>query len=406
MLIPDSLDVIEFFSEVKNGDYGLFEEQQDVLLDLISYILDDSNNAHYIFDASGGCGKTYLTRVMLKILKQRGITGTVVAFTGRACSQLRKGMADTGVEANTIHSVFYKPVFDDAGVLLRFDPRSDAEVKSECGSFIVVDEGSMIPKYIFERLKSLRIKLIIVGDQKQLPPVDKQNPDFNAMFETKDAYGVSSLQTNRRTDQECDGIVRLYETLKTENTMPRINGNGLRMVSAVVASSPKFLNENEFDIVICGTNKKRKELNSKIRKVKFPEAGIVPVVGETVICMKNEAYPHCVVNNGERFIVDAVIEGPDESTFMLTSLDSGAHISPTILNDTWITEELPSNLSKDDRAKYKCYGYGYAVSCHRCQGSSFDRVLFFDENVSYFLDRQKFRYTAVTRAAKHLTVAL
>lgn len=40
------------------------------------------------------------------------------------------------------------------------------------------------------------------------------------------------------------------------------------------------------------------------------------------------------------------------------------------------------------------------------QGSSFDSVLFVDEDVSFFLDQQKFRYTAITRAAQELTVGL
>jgi len=39
-----------------------------------------------------------------------------------------------------------------------------------------------------------------------------------------------------------------------------------------------------------------------------------------------------------------------------------------------------------------------------CQGSSFTDVLFIDEDVSFFLDQQKFRYTACSRASNKLTV--
>lgn len=67
-----------------------------------------------------------------------------------------------------------------------------------------------------------------------------------------------------------------------------------------------------------------------------------------------------------------------------------------------------SPLAKDLRCgdgpfKLNEFEYGYCVTCHKAQGSEYDKVLVFDESMS-FNDRFSWLYTAITRAKKELVI--
>ena len=48
------------------------------------------------------------------------------------------------------------------------------------------------------------------------------------------------------------------------------------------------------------------------------------------------------------------------------------------------------------------FEYGYCISCHKAQGSEFDNLIVFDESYAFREDRNRWLYTAVTRAKKKL----
>ena len=51
------------------------------------------------------------------------------------------------------------------------------------------------------------------------------------------------------------------------------------------------------------------------------------------------------------------------------------------------------------------FDFGYAISCHKAQGSEFDKVIVFDESKCFSGERNKWLYTAITRAKETVTVA-
>jgi ATP-dependent exoDNAse (exonuclease V) alpha subunit len=73
------------------------------------------------------------------------------------------------------------------------------------------------------------------------------------------------------------------------------------------------------------------------------------------------------------------------------------------VDDEMFSSENRIEDNKSDRELCD-FTFGYGISCHKVQGSSIENVLFLDENVSFFLNQKKFRYTAVTRASKHITI--
>lgn len=386
-------------AEVTHFETGLYDEQMVVFDKIINHVsapFDPTNNL--IIGAAGGTGKTHTINKATQFLGQNGITGFLGAYTGRAASHLRK----TGLDAKTLHSLLYKPVLDDKGDLLYFDKRSRGEIIESVGRFISIDEGSMVPKSMMDMLLSLGIPLFIGGDFMQLPPVDPENKGYNAMFDVKGER--ATLEINRRIDPDAEGIFKVTQHLREHNSIPRMRGAGYKTISKSKILNVPFHDENRFDVIGVGMNKTRKKLNNIVRTARGYNSDI-PQEGERVVCLKNSVINEIQINNGEIYEVQYVMEGHKTSTFSLVNIDNGNQVYVNIYNETWETEKVPSYHNKQTMGNAECFAYAYAMSIHKCQGSSIENMLYYDEDVSFFLDQQRFRYTACSRASKSLVVA-
>jgi exodeoxyribonuclease-5 len=59
-----------------------------------------------------------------------------------------------------------------------------------------------------------------------------------------------------------------------------------------------------------------------------------------------------------------------------------------------------------ERRKYDEFTFGWAITCHKSQGSEWPNVLVFDESGAFREHRANWLYTAITRAAGKVTVVL
>jgi exodeoxyribonuclease-5 len=59
-----------------------------------------------------------------------------------------------------------------------------------------------------------------------------------------------------------------------------------------------------------------------------------------------------------------------------------------------------------DKKKAQEFTYGYALTCHKSQGSQWDKVLVMDESRVFRDSRHRWLYTAITRAAQSVVVAV
>jgi len=64
------------------------------------------------------------------------------------------------------------------------------------------------------------------------------------------------------------------------------------------------------------------------------------------------------------------------------------------------------DFSWQARKKYTEFTYGYALTCHKSQGSQWDNVYLFNEGFGPREERSRWLYTGVTRAAESITVVL
>ncbi len=63
-------------------------------------------------------------------------------------------------------------------------------------------------------------------------------------------------------------------------------------------------------------------------------------------------------------------------------------------------------LTQNEKRDLDQFAYGYALTAHKSQGSQWDNVFVFDEGGVFRDDAVRWRYTAITRAAKQLTYAI
>lgn len=63
-------------------------------------------------------------------------------------------------------------------------------------------------------------------------------------------------------------------------------------------------------------------------------------------------------------------------------------------------EEIPWQQKK----RFDDFDFGYALTVHKAQGSQWNEVVLFDESFAFKETRQRWLYTAITRAAERLTV--
>jgi exodeoxyribonuclease-5 len=46
------------------------------------------------------------------------------------------------------------------------------------------------------------------------------------------------------------------------------------------------------------------------------------------------------------------------------------------------------------------FDFGYVITCHKSQGSEFDNILVYNQPIGRGIERQRWLYTAITRAKK------
>lgn len=380
----------------------LNQGQQSAYHSIMKHITREDNSfLSHILDGPGGCGKTHLARAIMNAAQNKGMKITALAYTGRAGAQLSK----SGVPASTCHSLLLNPVIDDNGDLIRFVDKPIEEVITEAGDALFVDESSMIPWSMYTKLTSLGLPIVWLGDVCQLPPIpekDTPTPEpegFNTM--TTVEGNRSSLTENMRFKED-SGIGFISSHLRENNSFPRRVYSDFRFVKRMKVNNVGYHEDNQYDIILCGTNKRRRSLNELIRKARGFGEYELPQPNEKLICLRNDIVAGEKIYNGEMFTVRGTFAGKGISKFMLSSDDfPNKNVIIQAPNNMWETEYCPKKLNGENMHMFT---FGYATSVHKFQGSQAEHVLFYDEDVSYFLDQRAFRYTAVSRASKDLTI--
>jgi exodeoxyribonuclease-5 len=165
--------------------------------------------------------------------------------------------------------------------------------------------------------------------------------------------------------------------------------------------------------VICGINRTRRTFNADIRKYKEFDLIAQPQIGDKLICLRNNRKKR-LFNGGMWQVAAPPMFDGEVFEMKLNSLDQqGVTIGGGTTNkdniirvplEFFIGEE--EKLPQSKRRKYDEFDFGYAITCHKSQGSQWDSVLVYNENYCFRDSAVQWLYTAVTRAAESLTLVI
>ena len=378
----------------------------------------DGNEQIFKIAGYAGTGKTYLSSVIAEELADNNIA--FCAFTGKAALVMQQ----RGMPATTIHQLIYHtssqkvPYIDDG--IVKYKWKMVTERKDHLDprpSIIMVDEVSMLNKKLLNDLLSFDIPIIVVGDPFQLPPV---TGDETGLLEFPDV----TLEEIMRQD-EGSAIAYLAEKIRKGKSLKEDESS-----PGCIWQMPKEIIRDEYqkemyawtDQIIAGRNSTVNKVNQQARQFLGFE-GTLPMPGDKLICKRNSwdnvlfdgKLPTALVNGLIGYCTHAEQREKSESVPWRDEPIKGVEY---LLNLRPIFEESaefkdlkynPSALweTKQNQRFMKgiIFQFGYCITCHAAQGSEWDNVLLYDD--SWYdekdpLFQARWRYTGVTRAAKHL----
>lgn len=357
-----------------------------------------------------GTGKSTLVKFIIAALNMAPENVAYITFTGKAASVLRhKGCPN----AMTAHKLLYYSKRLPNGKFV-FTPRTSLEGDYKV---IVVDEISMLPKELWELLLRHKVYIIACGDPFQLPPINK-NAD-NHVLDNPHIF----LDEIMRQAEESE-IIRLTMNIREGKPIQYQRGNEVQIVSLDDVVSGMY---DWADQIICATNKKRLDINTYMRAAagrgELPEDGdkiiacrncwdIIDTTGENALVNGTIGYLDGLAFGTQEYPIYGFPTVPvirtglrtDDGSFDEIMLDQQALMT----GKKFLTPEQEYQIYR--RASLKGlepieFNYGYAITCHRAQGSEWEKVLVFEENFPFDKEEHaRWLYTACTRPSEKLVL--
>ena len=415
------------------------EGQNTVLYHLAAFLLSEKPCPTYLLQGYAGTGKTTLVTTLVKTLPLIGMKYQLMAPTGRAAKVLS---GYTGKTALTIHRKIYRfQSFADGSFRMT---RAENKAKN---TLFIVDECSMIPddfangrsllddliKYVFS---GENCRLLLIGDNAQLPPVGLENSPANDIKVLKNEFGltVASFElTEVMRQEEESGILSNATAIRgflaslgmtNEQTspiqLPLFTTNGFPDVHRIEPQEFEELlwqsfngkNTNEA-VIICRSNNRANMYNQAIRARILQEDGEI-ATGDKLMVVKNnyfwtdENQKISFIANGDMIELMRINSTEEMYGFhfadvdiQLTDYQEEPNLSVKILLETLtsdspaLTQEEAERLYravKEDymdipnkRDRYKAMRqnpyfnalqvkFGYALTCHKTQGGQWPTV--------------------------------
>ena len=310
----------------------------------------------------------------------------VCALSGKAVSVLRrKGIPSS----KTIHSLIYRPIEVKGGIGVEFERKEPEELSHI--PLIIVDEASMVSKPLMEDLMSFEIPILWVGDHGQLEPIGE---NANLMTDPR-----LKLEKVHRQALESP-IIEFATALRTSNRFGRrVEEKPAGWVKLPKGPTTKQIvqsaAEGRVDQIICGYNDTRHFLNLSVRKALG--RGELPEKGDKVICLRNNR-EHGTFN-GLMGTILHVKENRGVTIECVVDCGDGL-ILPGI---RMLLEQFGQTFKSYKKVdpEIGLWDYGYAITCHKAQGSEWPRVLVLEE-LAMGWNPARWSYTAATRASTGL----
>lgn len=380
---------------------------------------DESSQVFRLFGYAG-TGKTTLAQHFAE-----DVGGNVLfaAYTGKAALVMRQRGCR---EATTIHKLIYQPKDKSKQHLVELEeklrilqeklkmgedvleeivsvedaitrekknlkrPAFSLNVESDVrfASLVIIDECSMVDQQMGEDLLSFGTKVLVLGDPAQLPPING-----TGFFASSPDVMLTEIHRQARDNP----IIRMATDVRTgHRLLPGQYGESTVMKRSDPRYGPELIMGS--DQVIVGKNATRRSFNARFREIKG-FAGSIPVPGDKLVCLRNN---HDIgILNGAIWSVEEVL-GDAGDTVGLLITDGTDKVSVVAHSQPFSGDEVPLWTRRDAEE----FDYGYALTCHKAQGSQWGSVVIIDESGCFRENGTKWLYTAVTRAAERVSIVV
>lgn len=383
----------------------MFNSEQENVINQGVLFLKRGNNQVFEYDGKAGTGKSY---TLMEIIRRAGYKSNEIlpmAYTGSAAIVMRtKGFYN----ATTIHSgifqldkstkydkenhnvlmntYFNTPESEDVFVVKDY---IDPSIK-----VIVIDEGYMVPLEMRPYIEKFGLPIIVTGDQGQLPPINSTPAFLN--------HDNILHLTQIMRQAENDGIV--YIANRARQGLPihtGVYGNVL-VIEEQDLTDEMILASN---IVLCGTNKRREDMNTYIRRDLFGIRDTLPVYGDRMICRKNnwnvEIDGIALANGLVGTVTDPI------NTLTYDGKVFQMNFQPDLLNRGFINltcdyKYLISDVNTRKMIKRSKYNQGekfefaYSSTTHLAQGSEYPGGIYIEEYLGSDI-QNNLNYVGITR---------
>ncbi|MBZ9994652.1 ATP-dependent RecD-like DNA helicase [Mesorhizobium sp. BH1-1-4] len=371
-----------------------FSPQQDEALQAVARWLKEGRPQIFRLFGYAGTGKTTLARHFAE-----HVDGQVqfAAFTGKAAQVLRSKGA---TNARTIHSLIYRPkgeesVEDEVTGKTSMSPTFSLNRQSPISraKLVVIDECSMVDEQLGRDLQSFGTPILVLGDPAQLPPIS------GGGYFTEHEPDVLLTEIHRQARD--NPIIRLALDVREGREFMRGDYGMAQVIGKEDVNQELVL---KADQVLVGTNRTRRRYNKRLRELKGFNADY-PQAGDKLVCLRNDPAKGLLngslwkvmtssretIKPGINLLVSPEEDDPDRGVAKIKLLKAAF-------------EDPDAEIPWQQKKRFDDFDYGYALTVHKAQGSQWNEIVLFDESWAFKETRQRWLYTAITRAAERLTI--
>jgi Ti-type conjugative transfer relaxase TraA len=333
-----------------------------------------------------GTGKSFLLRAAKESWLESNFKVTGAALAGKAAQSLEEG---SGIKSQTLHSLLNE-ITSGRKILTAND-------------IIVIDEAGMIGSRqmneILNYIYAAEAKAVLVGDPLQLQPIDA-----GGIFRSlSDKLGYASLTEIRRQELEPDRTM-IHDLIegKSKDVISSLSERGMLetastddVYNALVDKWSKELSPDGLcqSLILAGTK-------TDVYKVN--------ILARERLAQQHRLHSEVIVSteHGER----AIAVG-ERIVFTRNSRALGVKNGQTGILAKWCLDkhgEIILQIETENKKsvsvninEYKHLDYGYALSVHKSQGQTVDKVYIL---ISDVMTDREWSYVALSRHRKQLSV--
>jgi hypothetical protein len=441
-------------------------EQREAIDRTITFIREGKPNEWFVIEGKAGTGKSTIVRKVLKEFPNKSIV--VSALSHQAKNVIAESIAKEGIQAQevTLAGLLGMKLDMETGSFTRpasFDDEYVAVPPVETADIIVVDEASMVNEEMLRLIMSEKrpsAKVIFLGDIGQLPPIrepgaseqGKPSPAFSTANRTRLLERVRQGEENPILPfadyywENSQSPTPVVNPVPNEARRNQITPEGsLRFVPTMAPILEDLIGwfreaieqkEPQKIKVVVYRNTIRQSINKTVHDAIFGPS-VEFNAGELLIFL--DRYGDSFQNSDQVQVISAALKSITirEQVYhiwelVLPTLDEqGKSITTTVKTlaaseknryNLYVSQlfaearsltgqlrKLAMNAAWEAKARFANLDYAYAITSHKAQGSTYDRVIVHEQDIlgvgpTSAAEKSQSIYTALTRARQEAIV--